>query len=153
MAKKMILNFPVTYGGVSFGKKTARIGLTVSRDDLKIGVADKNLCDRRLELIIKASGNGDQEGQGRLEGMEDDLVLAGVADVKGFGVHAEHISFGLTFNVKALKTASAAGESRLDDFASREGRLQIVGVETIPEEEKHKNGDGEEEGNDDGNEE
>ncbi len=131
--KEKKLNLPCSFGTVSAGKKTSRVGITVQRGDMPLGAADKTLCERRLTLCIKASGNGDQVGQARLPGMEDDLVLEGSADVKGFSVHADTLSFGLTFNRQSLRESVANGGDRLDDFASREGSIHIIGTEALPE--------------------
>ncbi len=138
MAKKksFVLDLPVAFGSVSFGKKTARVGINVSRDELKLGVADKTFCDRRLTVSISAAANGDQAGQGRLEGMDESLTLESVADVKGFGVHAATIGFGLTFNIVELKRIAEATGTHFNDFAGREGRLQIEDIGEIPEAEK-----------------
>lgn len=137
-AKKAVgkIKLPVTFGGVSFNKKTARIGITVSRDDLALGAADDNFCDRRLTVVINASANGDQRDQARLPGMDEDLELSGSADAKAFGVHAETITFGLTFNLKALADESTNNDVALNQFAGREGYLKINGSTEIPEEEK-----------------
>lgn len=140
MAKKkeaaLELDLPVSFGGISFGKKTARVGLSVDREHLKIGVADKTFCDRRLTVTIFANGNGDSPGQGRLDGMEDSLELVGIADVKGFGVHADNIGFGLTFNVQEIRRTCSASGVQFQDFAGREGRLMIAEIGDIPEAEK-----------------
>lgn len=131
-----LLDLVAQFGSVSFGKKTARIGVTVERDDLSLAKADDNLCDRRLSLTIHANGNGDQPGQGRLEGMEDDLDITSVADVKGFNVHSTTISFGLTFNVNELKKLAASSGVQFNDFAARAGRVMIAEVDEIPEDEE-----------------
>lgn len=148
MAKKTenLLDLPVSFGSVSFGKKTARVGVNVEREHLKIAVADKNLCDRRLSLTIVANGSGDQPGQKRLEGMEEELELTGVADVKGFGVHSTTIGFGLTFNANEMNRIALSTGIHLNHFAAREGRLMIVSVEEIPEDEETEEDDAADEG-------
>ena len=134
MAKKAaVLKIPCAFGGVSSGKKSTRIGISVPRAELNLSTADKTFCDTRLRLTIKASGNGDQEGQGRLAGMEDDLSVSGTADVKGFAVHTETITFGLTFNRKELRGACEAEKIEAADFAAREGSLIVEDVGEIPE--------------------
>lgn len=50
MAKKTAsptLDFPVAFGTVSFAK-SARVGISVSREDLVLSKADNLLCGRRL---------------------------------------------------------------------------------------------------------
>ena len=140
MAKKKteesLLDLPASFGSVSFGKKTARVGLTVEREHINLSTADKTLCYRRLTVTIFANGEGDQPGQQRLAGMDDNLELVGVADVKSFGVHSTTISFGLTFNSKEIKRTTAKTGIQFNDFAAREGRLMIAQVDEIPEDEK-----------------
>lgn len=143
-----LIELPVSFGSVSSGKKTCRVGINVEREHLKLGLADQTLCDRRLTVTIVAQANGDQRGQKRLEGMEDDLELCGVADVKGFGVHATTIGFGLTFNKQELRRAFTKTGVQFADFAAREGRLMIAEVGDIPEAEKG-GSDAEEEAGDD----
>ena len=139
MAKKkeetleVMLDLPVSFGTVSSGKKTSRVGVTVDRSNLKINVADKHFCDRRLTLTIFANAAGDQQGQGRFDTMDESIELVGVADVKGYGVHSKTITFGLTFNgVELRKTCAKAGIT-FADFAGREGRLMIASMEDIPD--------------------
>jgi hypothetical protein len=130
MAKaESILDLPVSFGGVSFGDKTARVGVTVERQHLKIGQADKSLCDKRLTGTIRSKPS-DDDGQGRFDGMDDELKVNGTFDVKGFRVASNEISFGLTFAIKDLDRAT------LSEFPKRSGRLLIRDVEEIPEEEK-----------------
>lgn len=137
----LILDLPVSFGTCSTGKKTCRVGVTADRSKLKIGVADKTFCDRRLTLTIFANGPGDQQGQARLDGMDESIEMVGVADVKGFGVHSQTITFGLTFNSVEIKKTCIAAKMMFADFAGREGRLMIAGVGPIPEEEKSTSSD------------
>lgn len=130
--KKALFELPVSYGSVSFGTKTAKVSISATRDNLKVGVADKNFCDRRLTVRIVATPVGDQPGQGRLEGMEDTLEMSAVVDVKSFNVSAEKIGFGLTFN----KKDAANGHTHLNEFAGRQGVLYVNDVGDIPEPEK-----------------
>lgn len=131
-----LLDLPVSFGSVSFGKKTASVGVSVDREHLKIPVADRTFCDRRLTVTIFANGKNDQQDQKLLAGMEDDIELIGVADVKGFGVHSTNIGFGLTFNINELNKTLAKNGVRFSDFAAREGRLMIAEVGEIPEADK-----------------
>jgi hypothetical protein len=141
MAKKakeeMLLDLPVSFQGTSCGKKTARVGISIARGEIKITEADKTFCDRRLTVTIFADGKDDQRGQGRLAGMEDNLELVGVADVKSFSVHSETFTLGLTFNRIEMEKVKAATGVSFADFASREGRLMIASVAEIPEAEKN----------------
>lgn len=134
MAKKKeesLLDLLVAFKGVSFGAKTARIGLSVDRNQLKLAAADKHLCDCRLTGTIIARPPGDNADQPRLPGMEEDIELTGVFDVKGFNVHADTIGFGLTIPLSGLD------RDKFSNCAARNGRLMIVGVTEIPEAEKN----------------
>lgn len=130
--KAAMIELPISYGSVNFGKKTAGVTVSATRDNLKIGVADKNFCDRRLTVRIVATPIGDQPGQGRFDGMDESIELSAVVDVKSFKVSAEKIGFGLTFN----KKDAANGQTHLNEFAGREGMLYVDDVNDIPEEEK-----------------
>lgn len=134
--EESLLDLPVQFGGTSSGKKTVRVGITVDREHLKLPKADSTLCDRRLTVTIFANAQGDQPGQKRLPGMEDDLELTGVADVKAFSVHSTTITFGLTFNRAEVRKATAKKGVQFSDFSAREGRLMIADVSDIPEPEK-----------------
>lgn len=127
-AASSVIDVPVSFGGVSIGDKTARLGVSVDRNDLTLAQADKNLCGRRLTGTVVAKPPGDNADQGALPGLEDDTTLQGVFDVKRFGVDESAISFGLTFAVKGLDVASLA------HFAKRNGRFQVFEVEAIPDE-------------------
>jgi hypothetical protein len=135
-----LIELPCSFGSTNNGKKTACVRVSVSRDHLKLPIADKTLCDRRLTVTLIASD--DQPGQARLPGMEADLKLEGVADSKAVGVHADHYTFGLTFGKKELRAYERNHDINFGDFAGRDGKLLIAGVEEIPAAEK--NGDAEE---------
>src|SRR5438270_13704897 len=104
MAKKKpaLLDLAVSFGNVSIGDKTCRIGAQIPRAELSLTQADKNLCDRRLTGTILAKPEGWSADQGALPGMAADVELAGTFDVKGINVSGEHIGIGLTFSRKGL---------------------------------------------------
>lgn len=127
MAKKeTVLDLPVAFKSVSFGDKTARLGVSVARECLKVNQADKGLCDKRLTGTIEST-DSENDGQGRLDGMDTTLRLTGIFDVKGFRVDSNQIGFGLTFSLKDLDRAV------LSEFAKRSGRLIVEGAEAIPD--------------------
>lgn len=120
------LELPVVYGVVSFGDKTARIGLTVHRGNLTVTQADKLLVGRRLTCTILARSTG-HAGQESLPGFEEaDPVISGIADVKGIGVGPKNISFGLTFALDGLDNAT------LSHFSKREGVFTVTEIADIP---------------------
>lgn len=139
MAKKKIeylMELPVSYGNLSIGDKTARLGIVVGRPALSLTAADKNLCDRRVvgRILVRAGDGGPE--QGSIPGLEgnDDEVKA-VFDVKGFSVSKKAISFGLTMQIESIAIET------LSHFAKRKGMLYVEEIGDIPE--------GEAEGDDD----
>ena len=135
MARKKVeylLDLAVAFGNLSVGDKTARIGITVDRQNLKVLEADKHLCERRLTCKLVARPKGENPDQGRMPGFEkdNDEAIDGVADVKGFSVSADHISFGLTFAIASIDIMA------LTHFAKRSGQFMVEGAEDIPEDEK-----------------
>lgn len=145
MAKKKapssVLELPVSFGNVSIGDKTARIGVTVDRSNITVKKADDSICEKRLTGQIIAKPNGEAPDQGRLQGMErlGDSELDATFDVKGFSVTKDALSFGLTFLLGSVDVAELAS------FAKREGRLIIEDAEEIPEPAPLLNGEAEEE--------
>src|SRR5262245_51049243 len=124
---KPVLELPCEYGNVGIGDKTCRIGVSVDRAKLKLKTADDNLCCHRLTLKMIGVPPGDDPEQKR---MFDDLQdMDGIADIKGFGVSQGSISFGLTFSKADVDLKQLGG------FAKRSGRLEIFGVEEIPDDE------------------
>lgn len=131
MAKKTttfpyLLEIPCEYGSVSIGDKTCRIGLTVSRGDLELSRADKNICGRRLagRILARSSGGPNQES---LPGLDQDSQVDGVFDVKTISINREYLSFGLTFSRADVDTESLA------QFPKREGVFYVQESMSIPE--------------------
>ena len=135
MAKKKIepngtmLKASCSFGGVSVGDKTARIGVSIEREHLTLKTADDILCDRRIQGKIISLPAGSQSDQGALPGMDEEIELDGIFDVKGLSHNSKHISFGLTFMLKGLDVGGLAL------FAKRNGRIEITGSEEIGDEE------------------
>lgn len=124
--KKLLLDAPVTFGGVSIGETTTRLGLKVSRAVMKIDKADTLFVERRIDCKVVLGGNDEQSGQAKLM---DDLnhEVGGSCDVKGFSVKGETFSTGLTFNLKDIDIEELA------KFSKGTGRLLIEGVADIPD--------------------
>ncbi len=125
-----VLEFEVAYGNVSIGDKTARISASVDRKKLTLAKADQNLCDRRLSGKLLGKRRGDAPDQQTFSGMEDDLILEGVFDAKGYSVSSDKLKIGFTFNLKEIEVSEFA------QFAKRTGVVTIYDVGDIPEEEK-----------------
>lgn len=135
MAKKPELEIPVAFGNLNVGDKTARLGITISRGNMTPSKADKTLCGRRLSGKIVAVPEGVQAENEPLPGMEGDIEVKGIFDVKGFGVTSKHITAGLTFAIKGMDVAELA------HFAKREGRVVVDKIEEIDEEEESEESD------------
>jgi hypothetical protein len=131
MAKKHILDMPVSFGRVGVGAGTALLPIKIAREDLDISEADNTLCGHRLTCRVLVMPKGEDLNQQRMPGMEDSrLEIVGVCDVKRIGVSPDEISCGLTFNKKDVDG------DKLFDFANRTGRLVVTNVAEIPEEAK-----------------
>lgn len=128
----------VAFGNVNIGDKTCRLGFTVPRDVLSIGMADDSLCDRRLtgRIVARSTGGSDQQS---LPGVDADTTITGTFDVKGFSVTRKTISAGLTFALASIDVESLA------HFAKRSGQVIITEVADLPTEDKSATGDATEE--------
>lgn len=132
--KEKELDLPCSFGGVSIGDKTARIGVSIDRSSMELEQADSTLCARRLTATLVSKPAGENPDQLTLDGVDADPTLEKVSvDVKGFGVSTDHLTFGITFNRKDLDLETLA------NFAKRSGRVTIHNVAAIPESEA--NGD------------
>lgn len=121
-----IAELPCTFGGASVGKKTRRIGVSVARSHLTTAQADKFLCGKQIggTIVARANGGSDQQS---LPGADQDAVLTGTFEVKGYGVTPDAFSFGLTF------VKSTLPDGALDPFANKAGAICIEDVSAIPE--------------------
>lgn len=126
------INIGVDFKGVSFGAKTARIGVGISRDRMALDRADELFCDRRLTGTIIMGHSNDDPAQLNL--LDVAHSVSGVFDVKGFSAKADTLDIGLTFG----RLEVDPGELSL--FASKEGRLIVTAAEEIPEPVKEKSG-------------
>lgn len=120
---------PCSYGGVSYGDKTCRLGVSVSLGNLIPTDAVPLLVGKRLKVLCTAIiGRADQPALTG-EPSHEELQVAGTADVKGIGVTTKAITFGLTFPIEGFD-----GEHSLPQFAKREGFVRVLDAEDIPEE-------------------
>jgi hypothetical protein len=150
MSKKQLLNVPVDFSNVSIGDKTARIGVSMSRDDgPTLSEAAKTFCNRRITGKIVAKPEGSSADQASLPGMDDDAEITGSFDTKSLNVTDTHFGIGLTFARSEIEVAMLAR------FAKRAGKLIVNDVEVIPDPPAGagKNGDGEDEDTDAGDDE
>lgn len=127
------LNIGVDFGGVSFGDKTARLGVTIDREKIPLDRADELFCDRRLTGTVILGHTEDDPTQ-------KDLIsdaahkVSGTFDVKGFSCKPSNLSIGLTFG----RLEVDPGELSL--FAKKSGRLVVTSSEEIPEPERPASG-------------
>lgn len=119
----------VTFGGVSIGEATARLGIVIDRGVIPLNQADELFCERRLTGKVVLGRLDEANGQKKLIDDVDHQVQA-TFDVKGFRCSTDYISTGLTFSLKEIDIAELA------KFSKGQGRLVIKEVAEIPEEEK-----------------
>lgn len=127
----------VDYSGVSNSGVTVRLGCKTGRGNLTLRQADEALCGKRLTVRLLARSSGGS-GQDSLPGMDQDITVRAVADVKGFGVTPKNFTFGLSFMVSDIGPEKLA---LLDQFPKRAGTITITGVEELPEDDKNGEGD------------
>lgn len=129
-----IKTIPVSFGGVSIGQGTARIGIRVDRSNLGLSEAEKYLCGRRLVGRVRVeSGNGDPSQQDLVPDLHHEI--AGAFDLKQMGVSPERYSAGLTFSTAEINLAE------LGFFAKANGRLYIETAAEIPDDAEVHDGD------------
>jgi hypothetical protein len=115
---------PVSFAGVSFGRETASIGVSVDRSELDIDDADATFCGKRISGTLHR--NRDAKGQKRLADNGEQEISA-TFDVKRFSVSPKKVGFKLQFNISDLE------DQNLEMFAMTEGRLEISKVNELPE--------------------
>lgn len=125
-----VLDLDVSFGGVSIGKNSARLGLSVSAGLLTPTQVSKNLVGCRLTGTILARLGKGKPDQTSIPGLDKDPKIKGVFDVKSVSMGPTHYSFGLTFSLDKLEIET------LSHFAGREGKLTIAEVADIPEPER-----------------
>lgn len=122
-----ILDLVVNFGQMGAGDKTARLGIVVSRDKLSVPKAEKQFCEKRLTCVLVMASDGAHPDQGSLGGINDEMELKAVFDVKSIRFTADEISFGLTGALGSLDVG------KLAKFAKKQGRLIVNEVSDIPE--------------------
>ncbi len=125
MPKKIILDIPVQYGGISIGQNTARISMKVSREALNIVAADEVFCDRRLTGLLQLGGADDSQGQTSF--IDPDVELTGAFDVHRFSASTQWYSTGATFSLKEVVLMDLAR------FSKGSGRLKVFETGDIPD--------------------
>lgn len=127
MPTALSFNGPVTFGGVSIGDATARVGIVIDKKLINLKSADQLFCERRLTGKITLGVHDEDATQGKL--IDDaDHEVAGTFDVKGFRCSADYIGIGATFSLKEIDIAELA------KFSKGAGRLVVESADVIPEE-------------------
>lgn len=126
-----LTDIPVTFGGVSIGEKTARIGISVHRDWLSLDQCDKLFCERRLNGAVALGHADDAAGQAKLWD-DADHQISTAFDIKGFRVGTDSVATGLTMNLNEIDIAELA------KFSKGVGRLAVYEVTDIPQEDKER---------------
>ena len=123
-ATPAVLEIPLSWGDVSIGESTCRIGCTVQRDKLTLSKADAQLCGKRLVGRIVAVPGSDNPEQRQL--IADETEVAGAFDVKRISFNKKALSFGLTFSIESVRVEDLA------HFAKRAGRIVVEEITDIP---------------------
>lgn len=126
---KSVFALMVSYGNLSVGDLTARLGITVARENISIDDADITLCGKRLTGKIMARPPGTRADQNTM--FDSDISVDGTFDVKSFSVNAKRIGFSLTFVLASIDIKT------LTQFAKREGVIEIETVEELPDDHDH----------------
>lgn len=129
MARKKapVLDIPVSYGTVSIGDKTCRVGVTIDRTALEVADADGKMCEKRLSGTITAKPADYDHQHTAFPNMNGDTTLSGVFDVKGISLTKKTLSIGLTF------ARASVDVETLSHFPKRVGRLVVTAAQDIPE--------------------
>ncbi len=126
MVESNPVKLPVTFKSVNIGKEAASIGVSISRNDLKLARCDQLFSGHRLSGKITLDRNGDDENQRTL--IDDaNHVVEGSFDVKKFGTSADDYTVSLSFSKADIDLAE------LGEFSAGTGTLEILGVEAIPD--------------------
>jgi hypothetical protein len=127
MPEDIIHDIPVMFGGLSIGDAFARLGVRADRESLTLIDANEIWCGHRLTGSVVLGGHDDQSGQQKLV---DDLEhkIDGVFDVKRYSVSPSEIAASLAISLIDLDIAELA------KFTKNSGRLQITGIDVIPDE-------------------
>lgn len=132
-AKTLPAEIRVKFGQVSIGAKTARVGISFSREYLALGLAAELFVDRRL--IGKISVVRPDEESRQMTFLPDDRPIINSAfDVSQFSVHADNYTTGLTMRRQSVDMATLA------EFGSQSGVLRIESAGEItdaPDAEEH----------------
>lgn len=119
------------FGTVSFGDKTASVGVHVPIGEITLTKAYNDICECRLTGQIVAKGSPeDDANQATLPGMDDDVTVKGTFDVASLSVSSKQYGFTLSFRLKDVDT------SELTKVAKRSGFIVINKTEEVPEEPK-----------------
>jgi hypothetical protein len=127
----VVLDAPCEFSALSMGgDSTARLGVRISKELLKIKQAEELLCGRRLSGSIFRCPPGQSVDQQVFEWGPDVTRVDSTFDVKRYASSPKYISFGVTF---------AAGEIDKEDlthFPKTSGRFVISEVKELEKPER-----------------
>jgi len=133
-SKREPIVVPVTFGTVSIGLKTCRIGISIERKTMQITKADEIFVDRRLVGRIEVVREGESPNQSKF--LDDDkIIVEGAFDVTQFSAAAEHYGTGLNMRKASVDV------TMLDRFIKRSGFLIIESTGEIIKEKPPRPGD------------
>ena len=105
------------------GKKTAQIGMTIQRGDLKWTVASSLFCGAQLEAKMCYDPNSDEDVKGQKKFREDkEFTLTGTPTCQSFHTYPDRFSATLVFPLSAVDVRLLAC------FANQPGRLWCTRV-------------------------
>lgn len=127
--KKGILEVPCEFGGMSAGKETVSIGLTVARANLSLETADELFVNKRLTMKLIQRKKSDDPKQTVMP----ELHLNGTFDTSSLSAKLNTLGTRLTGKLKTEGGVGGVDASDLVKFANREGFVHIEGAADIPD--------------------
>jgi len=114
----------VSFGNVSIGDGTARLGIKLDREQVELETAEELFCGRRLTGQVVVVANGEDPDQRHLfDGNKPEIEAT--FDVKRFSMGPKDITTGLTFSIGDVDVET------LSHFAKRKGELRIASVSKL----------------------
>lgn len=127
--EQSVFFLPVRFGNVSVGDETTSVGVSISRANLSPAQAERAFCGKRVSIRLMRLEPGTAPGQATFDGM-DGKELEAVFDVSGYSVTPKKIGLTLSTALSSVELADWAA------LAKQEGKLTVVHVEAIPDEEE-----------------
>jgi hypothetical protein len=114
----------VSFGNVSIGDGTARLGIKLDREQVELETAEELFCGRRLTgQVVVVAADEDPNQKHLFKG--DKPEIEATFDVKRFSMGPKDITTGLTFSIGDVDVET------LSHFAKRKGELRIASVSKL----------------------